>query len=140
MQKLNTNQLKIGKNGEQARGYQQNGVNVGRTGAARQVARTLNRLLLVHLVASLIVGLIGETSARANSVQNNIAVGSAPAAVAVNPVTNRIYVANNTSNSVSVINGADNTTATVAVGTNPTGVAVNQVTNRIYVANSRSDN
>ena len=56
--------------------------------------------------------------------------------MAVNPNTNRIYVANHDSNNVSVIDGASNTVvATVAVGTGPYGVAVNPNTNRIYVAN-----
>ena len=60
--------------------------------------------------------------------------------MAVNPSTNRIYVANAGSDSVSVIDGASNTVAaTVAVGSNPLGVAVNPNTNRIYVANSRDD-
>ena len=57
--------------------------------------------------------------------------------MAVNPNTNRIYVANYGSNNVSVIDGASNTVvATVAVGSDPDGVAVNPNTNRIYVANA----
>jgi YVTN family beta-propeller protein len=55
--------------------------------------------------------------------------------VAVNPVTNKIYVANITGNSVTVIDGATNTTATVATGIYPIRLAVNPVTNKIYVAN-----
>ena len=63
--------------------------------------------------------------------------GGTPAGVAVNPTTNRIYVANQWSNNVSVIDGATNTVvATVPVGTCPEDVAVNPSTNRIYVANS----
>ena len=61
--------------------------------------------------------------------------GAIPLAVAVNPVTNKIYVANENSNNVTVIDGATNTTTTVAVGTFPIAVAVNPVTNQIYVAN-----
>jgi YVTN family beta-propeller protein len=56
----------------------------------------------------------------------------------VNPVTNKIYVANAKSNNVTVIDGATNGTTTVAVGTNPATVTVNPVTNKIYVANQRS--
>ena len=53
--------------------------------------------------------------------------------MAVNPDTNRIYVANPHSNNVSVIDGANNTVvATVAVG-GAADVAVNPNTNRIYV-------
>jgi YVTN family beta-propeller protein len=66
-----------------------------------------------------------------------IAVGNAPVGVATDPVTNTVYVANNSDNTVSVINGATNeVTATVHVGTAPLGLAVNPTTNRIYVANN----
>jgi YVTN family beta-propeller protein len=59
--------------------------------------------------------------------------------VAVNPVTNRVYVANYNSATVSVIDGASNTViAAPAVGSNPNAVAVNPVTNRVYVANYNS--
>ena len=64
-----------------------------------------------------------------------VSVGTDPYAVAVNPVTNKIYVANNRSNNVTVIDGATNSTTTVSVGTGPVSVAVNPVTNKIYVAN-----
>ncbi len=64
-------------------------------------------------------------------------VGVQPLAVAVNPVTNRVYVANSYSNSVTVIDGATNAvTATVPLGTYPNAVAVNPVTNKIYVVNN----
>ena len=64
-----------------------------------------------------------------------VPVGTEPSAVAVNPNTNQIYVANPYSNNVTVIDGATNNTTTVPVGTNPSAVAVNPVTNQIYVAN-----
>ena len=65
-----------------------------------------------------------------------VPVGSHPMGVAVNPNTNRIYVANTWSNNVSVIDGDTNTVvATVPAGDMPRGVAVNPTTNRIYVAN-----
>jgi len=67
-------------------------------------------------------------------VVTTVAVGTWPLDVAVNPNTNRIYVANGGSNNVSVIDGASNTVvATVGVGAIPVGVAVNPSTNRIYV-------
>ena len=56
-----------------------------------------------------------------------------PGVIAVNPVTNKIYVANNTS--VSVIYGATNSITNVPVGIEPDAIAVNPVTNKIYVAN-----
>jgi YVTN family beta-propeller protein len=56
--------------------------------------------------------------------------------VAVNPVTNRIYVPNSGDGTVTVIDGATNDTALVPAGNQPNAVAVNPVTNRIYVPNS----
>jgi YVTN family beta-propeller protein len=58
----------------------------------------------------------------------------------VNPVTNKIYVPNFGAGTVTVIDGATNTTTTVAAGTNPASVAVDPVTNRVYVANNGSSN
>src|SRR4051812_30301793 len=62
----------------------------------------------------------------------NVPVGFAPASIAVNPVTNMVYVANG--NGVTVINGQDNSTATIALSSTG-GIGVNPVTNKIYVAN-----
>ena len=61
--------------------------------------------------------------------------------MAVNETTNRIYVANYNSDSVSVIDGATGNVigSPIAVGDSPYGVAVNEATNRIYVANYDSD-
>jgi YVTN family beta-propeller protein len=49
----------------------------------------------------------------------------------VNPVTNKVYVANSGSNSVTVIDGATNDTLTVDAGDGPYAVAVNTVTNKV---------
>jgi YVTN family beta-propeller protein len=68
-----------------------------------------------------------------------VPVGQQPVAVAVNATTNKIYVANNRDNTVTVINGATNATTTVPVGQQPVAVAVNEATNNIYVANSEND-
>ena len=64
-----------------------------------------------------------------------VTAGTNPRAVAVNPVTNKIYVANGGSNNVTVIDGSGSSTATVTAGTYPHAVAVNPVTNKVYVAN-----
>jgi YVTN family beta-propeller protein len=64
-----------------------------------------------------------------------VAVGALPYALAVNPVTNKIYVADQGSDSVTVIDGATNGTTTLAVGAAPSALAVNTVTDEIYVAN-----
>ncbi len=74
-----------------------------------------------------------------NNSTTSVAVGNTPSAIAINPVTNTIYVTNRFSNTVTVINGADNSiAATIPVGTNPVAVAINPVTNKIYVANKGS--
>src|SRR5262249_27405969 len=60
-----------------------------------------------------------------------LAVGSIPAALAANPVTNKIYVA---SGPITVIDGATNAITSVNSGGFPVAVAVNPVTNKIYFA------
>src|SRR5437870_3161107 len=55
--------------------------------------------------------------------------------------TNYAYVANNSANTVSVINTATHAVvATIPVGTAPYGVAVNQAGSTAYVANFGSNN
>lgn len=91
-------------------------------------------LLMCAAMLSIFAG-----AARADQALGNIAVGSVPSSVGVNPVTNRTYVAQRNGN-VSVIDGTSGSViATVAVGTTPFGVAVNTETNRIYVANQDSN-
>ena len=56
--------------------------------------------------------------------------------LAVNPATNRIYMTNSASNTVSAIDGLTNRVrTTIPVGVDPFGVAANPVTGLIYVAN-----
>lgn len=76
----------------------------------------------------------------ADWVTDTITVGYSPWAIAVNPVSNKIYVAYVDSGTVKVIDGSTNTTTTIAVGTSPKAVAVNPVTNKVYVANNGSSN
>ncbi|MGZ4520350.1 MAG: YncE family protein, partial [Mycobacteriaceae bacterium] len=71
----------------------------------------------------------------ATNTTTTVAAGTTPTAVAVNPVTDKIYVANKGSKNVTVIDGATNTTTTVTAGFTPYAVAVNPVTDKIYVAN-----
>src|SRR5439155_920452 len=83
--------------------------------------------------------LLCALSARADTVIATVAAGTTPFAVAINPVTNKIYVVNAGSNNVTVIDGATNATTTVAVGLNPFYLAVNPVTNKIYVSHNLSN-
>ena len=66
-----------------------------------------------------------------NNSTTTVAAGTNTNFVAVNPVTNKIYVTNFDSNVDTVINGADNTTITVPVGPNPARLVVNSVTNKM---------
>lgn len=71
----------------------------------------------------------------------NVTLLSVPYTLAVNPVTNKVYVVSLTSSNVTVINGATHAySATVSTGTYPKAIAVNPVTNKVYVANQGSSN
>jgi YVTN family beta-propeller protein len=63
-----------------------------------------------------------------------------PVGIAVNPTTNKIYVTNQDSNYLSVIDGSTNKVINnIKVGSSPFNIALNPVNNAIYVANSRSN-
>src|SRR2546427_505320 len=81
---------------------------------------------------------LGALAAHAQTVTATVMAGINPYSVALNPVTNKIYVANSNDSVVTVIDGANNTTTTVNVGVFPKSVAVNPVENKIYVANRGS--
>ena len=94
--------------------------------------------MCVTVAATLLAVLTGP--AMADWVTATVPAGTTPNAVAVNPVTNKIYAVNYSSNNVTVIDGATNDTTLVPVSTNPYAVAVNPVTNKVYVANINSNN
>ena len=67
--------------------------------------------------------------------------GTSPWAVAVDPVSNTIFVANNSNGTVSVIDGGTNTpdpASPITVGTNPNALVVDPINDLIYVSNSGS--
>ncbi len=75
-----------------------------------------------------------------DTVTTRIPGGKNPFALALNPVTNRIYVANDANGSnatVRVIDGSSDTLvgSPIGVGNSPNALAVNPVTNKIYVIN-----
>ncbi len=73
-------------------------------------------------------------AAPAYAVTATIPVGGGPASIAVNPQAGRVYVANGSDNTVSVLATANNTvSATVPVLGMPFSIAVNAVTNNAYV-------
>ncbi len=74
----------------------------------------------------------------AQTLLTSVVTGSNPMAVAVNAVTNKIYVVNRSSNNVTVVDGVTYNTVTVPTGAAPDSLAINPVTNKIYVANGNS--
>ena len=72
----------------------------------------------------------GSTNTLLKTIANPFG-GLAPQ-VAVNPITNKVYV---TAGPILVINGAtDEVEATIALSNGPTDIAVNPTNNRVYVA------
>lgn len=97
------------------------------------MSRGLAALTIAVALAAAIAGASAGGGAGPTLV-TTVAVGTHPVGVAVNAETNRIYVANDNSLSVSVVDGATNTVvAAIPVGGNPFFVAVNSRTNRVYV-------
>ena len=68
-----------------------------------------------------------------------IGAGGNPRAVAVNPAMNKVYVTNNGSGSVTVLDGVS-IVSTISSGANPVAVSVNPITNKAYVTNLNSAN
>jgi YVTN family beta-propeller protein len=63
-----------------------------------------------------------------------------PYNLVVNPSGTRVYVTNNGSNKVSVIDtGTNSVVASITVENNPDGIAINPAGTRVYVANTESD-
>jgi YVTN family beta-propeller protein len=78
-----------------------------------------------------IVALVEKTHA-----VSTIPVGRIPCALAINPVTRRLYVVNYGDETLSILDLQTRTTiATLPVGPHPQGLAVDSKSNRIYVAN-----
>ncbi|MGC2617387.1 MAG: Ig-like domain repeat protein [Acidobacteriaceae bacterium] len=71
-------------------------------------------------------------AAQAQNLVATVTAGTGPTGVAVNQTTNTIYVADNTVNTLLVIDGATNATSTIQAGAPLAGVAVNPITNTVY--------
>src|SRR5260370_18572144 len=78
--------------------------------------RKNNQSLIEMAALAFIAVAIGSIPAQAQSVTTTVAAGTNPLRIAVNPVTNKIYLANHNSNNLTVIDGATNTTTTAPVG------------------------
>lgn len=76
-----------------------------------------------------------ESKAETFSVLSSpITVGTSPDTIAVNPATNKIYVANVASNDFTIIIGETNHTATYTAAAHPADVAVNPTGGKAYIA------
>ncbi|MBP1988790.1 cadherin-like beta sandwich domain-containing protein [Paenibacillus eucommiae] len=103
----------------------------------------LHQIFVGMIIAILLAAGIPDSRVSAAASSSNVAAGRGPHELAVNPMTNRVYVANVSSDSVTVLEdtyGSITEVATIAVGTTPYAVAVNPATNKIYVANVDSNN
>src|ERR671911_430896 len=93
------------------------------------------------------------TSAQTNTLASNnsnynggsdtnsgIDVNTFPIGIAVNPSTNKLYVVNEYSNTVSVIDtNTDTVKSTISLGNFPYGIDINPLNNRIYITNRGSN-
>jgi YVTN family beta-propeller protein len=71
---------------------------------------------------------------------DGIVVNSFPVDLAINPVTDRLYVTNQFSHTVSVVDTeTDQVVDTIPVGLVPYGIGIDPIANRIYVTNIDSD-
>ena len=75
-------------------------------------------------------------------VQSSIPAGDSPVAIGIDPTTGDIYVANNGSDNVTVINGSTNQVIvpSISVGSDPVAIAFDSLDGDIYVANNGSNN
>jgi YVTN family beta-propeller protein len=89
----------------------------------------------VNIFSNSVTVLDGSTDA----VVATIPVGVDPYSVAVNPVTNRIYVANQSTHSVTVIDGVTHGTVDIPAGVQPSLLAVNTITDKVYVAGGQAN-
>ena len=92
--------------------------------------------LAVSLAAPAGLTFAGKAGIRKDVVAT-VPAGTDPRAVAVNVATNRVFVANESSNTVTVVDAATDTAiATVPVGPRPQHIAVSAATNRVFVSNA----
>src|ERR1700753_2092596 len=92
-------------------------------------------VLGLSLVATGVINAVPASAAAYSTA--TVPVGTEPLGVAVDPTTGNVYVANEGSDTVSVISEKTNmVTATIPVGPGPFGVAVDPTTGNVYVTDS----
>ena len=101
-------------------------------------------MILVAIIGILAINLVIASNVidfEPDLVLTSIPVGGEPGILCVNPSTNMIYVTNYDNNTVSVINGKNNSVvATISVEKKLLAIAVNPNTNRVYVTNFTTNN
>ena len=91
-------------------------------------------MLAVPLAATALTAIPADAATGPYANAATIRVGYNPDAVAVNPSTHTVYVANSSGNTLSVIKGLI-VTATIGVGYHPDAVGVDPSTDTVYVVN-----
>lgn len=92
-----------------------------------------------NLTTCLAACVLLSVSSHAASLLSTVPVGKTPGEIVVNPTAHLVYVVNQGSNSVSVLDSETLAVKKVInVGSRPTGIAVNPATNLVYVANAGS--
>ncbi|HEX2304883.1 MAG TPA: YncE family protein [Nitrososphaeraceae archaeon] len=101
-------------------------------------------LASIFLFSNFVINLSAQEEADQNVISEKsnpiINSGSFPIGIDINPITNKLYVANQFSNTISVID-IDNSKVekNIDVGNSPYDVDVNPFSNRIYTSNRDSD-
>jgi YVTN family beta-propeller protein len=94
-----------------------------------------NTIYVTHYNPYSVQGTVSVISGSSNTVKTSIAVGANPAAIAVNPNTDMVYVASFFWSTVTVISGAsNNVVASINADENLFSIAVNPSSNTIYAA------
>ena len=93
-------------------------------------------LLILQLPLSYIYSQKDEPVISGSIGKQFLPVGSYPVGIGINSVTNKLYVANQFSNTVTVLDGnTNNIESTIQVDNFPYDLEVNPYNNRIYVTN-----
>ncbi len=123
-------------------------INVGIDPYAIAVNSVTNKIYVVNRGFPSYKGTVTVINANNNNSTTTVNVGLKPQAIAVNSVTNKIYVLNDSSNTVTIIDGVTDSTSTINVGKQgalgigfpqSSRIVVNPVTNNIYVSNDGSN-
>jgi len=93
-------------------------------------------ILLAPFACSVLIA----SSVEAQAISDSMPAGANPSAIAINPSTHLIYVANSAGNTVTVLDEVIHAvTATEQTGTNPVAIAIDPVSNQTFVANFSSN-